>query len=181
MRMKFGPLVLVPIVALAVLALAGTGWATRRAPQHPSVVFGGGHIGPGCSTTNFCPTLPRDFSLVGRLGRHGTNALGEIVYGRNGSGNPTQFVVDVRCVAVSGNRAVLGGVIRTNGGGFAIWVIDNGVPGSSVLDQASYAQADELGSSIWPAGFPHRCPSPEGDAFGGGFFGIANGDVTVHG
>jgi hypothetical protein len=86
----------------------------------------------------------------------------------------------VECIATSGGRAVLGGVDPTNGQGFAIWVIDDGVLGSPVRDQASFAQVDTLDSGIWPTGFPQTCPSPDGDAFGGGFFDLT-GDVTVHG
>jgi hypothetical protein len=180
MRMSFRfPLLVVTAVVFAVLLLAGAGWARKGHAGHVTV-FGGAHIGPGCSTTSFCPGLPRDFSLSGhRRGNAGTS-VGEIVYGRNGSGAPTQILVDVKCVAASGTHAVLGGVIRSSGAGFAIWVIDNGVPGSALSDQASYAQVDPLDSSIWPAGFPRACPAPDGDAFGAGFFDVVNGDVTVH-
>ena len=178
MHRRFRSLLVVgAIAALAALLLTGAGQATRgRAHVQAAVVFGGGEIGPGCSTTGFCPSMPRDFSLnAAGLGGAG---VGEIVYGRNGSGTPTPFRVAVKCLAASGGRAVLGGV-AANGLGFAIWVIDNGVPGSSTRDQASYAQVDTLDSPIWPAGFPRMCPSPVGDAFGGGYFDLV-GDVTVH-
>src|SRR5262245_42538398 len=93
----------------------GCSWQAWGRAAQAAVASGGGESGPACSTTGFCPPLPRDFSLhaVGLSGA----GVGEVVYGRNGSGTPTQLRVVVTCVATSAGHAVLGGVVPSTGGG----------------------------------------------------------------
>ena len=164
-----------------------TGGSPLRAP----FVAGGGEMGPGTSTSGFSASLPRDFSIAAFQRRDAAGALGILRYGRNGAPTGSTIAIDLRCISVDGNRAVVGGIRRGSAPaeGWAIVLVDNGPPGGPA-DQVSYAQAEPLapdrqtpGFPGWPSGFPNVCPSPtEGpgaDAYGAGFFDLHGGDVIV--
>ncbi len=120
--------------AAAALAAAGAAYSshTGEAPARSDAVWGGGHfVNPA--------GVPRDLSVLGvRGGRRGAD--GSLIFGTNGV--VTINRTEVTCLAVNGNKAVVGGIIReTNTGAFVgsanvMYYIDNGGPGSSARDRS---------------------------------------------
>jgi hypothetical protein len=143
-------------------------------PDDPFVA-GGGRLGPGTFPSGF--TIPaRDFSVDAHVKKQGENVYGFLTTGRNGIGS---VQTDVTCVSIDGNRAVVGGIKRTTGGGRVVFLIDNGPPSSTVRDQSSAWFVDPLDAEGWPDGFPYVCPTPDSAINGTGYLDIHSGDIVV--
>lgn len=165
--------------ALAALAVAGAAYSAQsgQRPTSRDAVWGGGHFVNAAG-------VPRDFSVLGIKGGL-SGADGSLIFGTNGA--VTINRTDVTCVAVRGNKAVVGGIISETGTGdfvgFAnlVYYIDNGGPGSSSRDRFSpilILEPEEV-SELMPPGFPHVCPEPtilEGFSYGD----LLEGDIVVH-
>ena len=158
--------ILVGAAAMAVVAAAtSSGAGGNGGPR--DAVWGGGHADVSVG--------PRDFSINVEQGRFG-NADGSFVYGRNG----VITVVDAEpaCIAVSGNRVVIGG--QSGGLGFVWYAVDNGKPGSATRDQITAVQLlDENDVAQMPAGFPKVCPSPDAPFGGVPYADVTGGDIVV--
>jgi hypothetical protein len=179
------------LAALGVLALVPAGLAYSSVGQGPKAlsltaahVYGGGQFGPGTFPgTGLTFDNPRDISLDAH--KIGGVAGGHVYYGRNGGA--LLLGVDVKCLAVKGNQAAIGGIVRETGdgqgvgNGFVMFLVDNGSPHSLTRDQSSAAFIDPLSASEWPAGFPYVCPAPDGLFNEPGYLDLHSGDVVVSG
>jgi hypothetical protein len=144
---------------VAVFAGAGIAYAATSGgglPGGEPAVWGGGHA---------APIGDRDFSIVA------TPDGGEFIWGQYGLESPF-LVGDVTCVKVSGNHAVIGGILRESsayGGAYVgypfIWfVIDNGKLAATAPDQVSPSYIVEKSdiANHWSGltqAFPYVCPS----------------------
>src|SRR5262245_44902834 len=106
------------LAALAVLVLvpAGIAYSAVGQPKVLSLtaahVYGVGQFGPGTFPDgNLVFDNPRDFSLDAH--KLGGVAGGHVYYGRNGGA--LLLGVDVKCLAVKGNQAAIGGIVRETG------------------------------------------------------------------
>jgi hypothetical protein len=181
--------VVLALLALASLVSAGIAYSAigQRTPmQHlPAAhVYGGGQFGPGTFPNgNLTFANPRDFSVDAH--KIGTLVTGHVYYGRNGG--LLLLGVDVKCLAVKGNTAAIGGIVRETGDGqdvghgFVMFLKDNGSPNSPTRDQSSAAFVDPLEVPGWPAGFPYVCPAPDGPFNTVGWLDVHSGDVVVRG
>lgn len=163
-------LIVVGACAMAVVGVATSSGAGGGAGPRDAV-WGGGHFEGTIGDLTFI----RDFSVNVEQGRFG-NADGSLVYGRNGFNGSVNAP---SCIAVSGNRAVIGGV---NQAGFKyLWyAIDNGTPASAVRDAATpvlQLEPDEVAQM--PEGFPKVCPSPDQIIGNAPAFEISHGDIVV--
>jgi hypothetical protein len=182
--------VVLALLAVASLVSAGIAYSAigerTLLQQFPTAhVYGGGELGPGTfSNGNFTIARPRDLSVDAH--RIGPVVKGHVYYGVNETG-VLMLGGDVKCLAVSGNRAAVGGVIREStdpasiGYGFVIFLTDNGSPASPTRDRSSAALVDPLSASGWPAGFPRVCPAPDGPFNAVGWLDVHSGDVVVQG
>jgi hypothetical protein len=147
------------LLGLIVAVMAGAGMALSATsgggmPGGPAI-WGGGHA---------TPLGDRDFSIAANHGR------GTFLYGVYGLGTPV-VGGNVTCLNVSGNYAVIGGIIREAhyapdfiGTPFLWYAVDNGGPSSSTRDQISasylgWVSKADLAAAGLPKGFPHVCPS----------------------
>jgi hypothetical protein len=182
------PLKLAVLVVFAVVALAGAALAySSEAPNAQLVsqdrVYGGGGTDPGCFVPDidFCRTGSTNFSIDAHATSTDQAAHGDHVSGAGQS--------QVTCLAVHGNKAVVGGVSVSSpdpsrvGWLFAIFYVDGGTPVSGELDLESPRYSGPADPSAWPPGFPYVCPSPDTGApdFGliPSFLPIARGDIVV--
>lgn len=174
--------VLVLLAGVAALVGAGYAWSSH-APESSDprdAVWGGGRFDvdlPGFGVF-------RDLSVMAKEGRF-EGADGSFVYGRNGLGMTR---VEISCINVEGNRAVIAGRIRDTGdptfvGGYATWWLsDNGGTASPTRDRASLLYIDLEGAdlSAYPAGFPKVCPSATTPPYEVQSFELKYGDLVVH-
>ena len=172
-------LLLVVLIAAA-LAPAGIAYPSPSSASDVTHVYGGGRFGPGCfdGPDPFCFPKPRDFSLDAH--RAGRVVTGTLTYGLS-----IFWRGQITCTTVAGNRAAIGGIIRSAsdpssvGSSFVIFFIDNGLLASSTLDRAS--ALDLLGPEDTfpgePRGFPYVCPSSADSWFG--YQDLNGGDVVV--
>jgi hypothetical protein len=125
-------------------------------------LYGGGQVGAGCYLPDFgvCLDAPRYYAVDGHAQGDGSEAVGNSNFGipdvRDGRRSIT-------CLAVEGNKAVIGGIIESGvftGLWYAQFFVDNGAPGTGTRDQAGPTILDPPGAPGWPAGFPYTCPSP---------------------
>jgi hypothetical protein len=178
------------LVLLAVIgALIGSGAAysslSEGGPSDDPFVVGGGRFGPGCFDLNqsFCFPAPRDLSVDAHLEKDGTKVSGVVYYGNNDGVQRVR--IDVTCLAVAGNRAAIGGIVRDHsspefvGWGALLFLIDNGQPGLPSRDRSSPLFVDSLTSTGWPAGFPYTCPAPDSTINNIGFQALHSGDIVV--
>jgi hypothetical protein len=160
---------------------AGVAWSSH-APESTDPrdgAWGGGRF-------EFVPGgLYRDFSLSATEGRFG-GADGTFVYGRNGVGLTSRL--EVQCVNVSGNRAVVAGTIRESSNASFVgltassWLIDNGDTTSTTRDQESgiFINNPE-DEAAFPDGYPRVCPSATEAPWGAvQFLDVTWGDLVVH-
>lgn len=163
--------ILVGAAAMAVIAAAASFGAGGSAAGPHDAIWGGGHadvfVGGGIE-------VPRDVSVNVEQGRFG-GADGSFVYGRNG----LSTIVDAEptCIAVSGNRAVIGGL--SNGEPFVWYAVDNGKPGGAVRDQVSAVLLLGPGDVAQIPGFPNACPSPDTPVGGFEYRDLVGGDLVV--
>lgn len=157
------------LVFFALIVAAVLGASAAYSASSPSAklqkqdrVYGGGQVGAGCYLPDFgiCFDTPRYFSVDSHAESDGRRAVGNSNYGipdvRDGGRNIT-------CLAVEGNKALIGGVIESgpnSGFWYAQFFVDNGMPGTGSRDLASPTIFDPAGASTWPARFPNVCPSP---------------------
>jgi hypothetical protein len=164
--------VLFAAVAVGALASATAAYSTFAGggPSPDPFVAGGGLL--------TAPLTTRDFSVDSHIEKRGSVVYGTLRYGRNGNAMESPNDVDVTCVGIEGNRAIVGGVQRANPTeGWAIFLVDNGPPGGTT-DQASFAFVDPVGTL---PGFPASCPSfADGISFyDASLFDVTAGDVIV--
>lgn len=178
------------LVVLALIgALIGSGAAysslSAGGPSDEPFVVGGGRFGPGCFDLNqaFCFAAPRDLSVDAHLEKNGTKVTGVVYYGNNDGAQRVR--IDVTCLAVDGNRAAIGGIVRDHsspefvGGSALLFLRDNGQPGLASRDRSSPLFVDVPTSTGWPAGFPYTCPAPDSTINNIGFQALHSGDVAV--
>jgi hypothetical protein len=179
--------VLAMLGVVGALIGAGAAYSSQSAggPPDDPFVAGGGRFGPGCFDLNqsFCFALPRDLSVDAHLEKDGTKVTGVVYYGNNDGVQRVR--VDVTCLAVVGNRAAIGGIVRDHsspefvGFGALLFLRDVGQPGRPSRDRSSPLFVDTLTSPDWPAGFPYTCPGPDSTINNIGFQVIHSGDVIV--
>jgi hypothetical protein len=162
-------LVFVGACAMAVVSVAASSGAGGAGPR--DAVWGGGHFEGTIASVTFI----RDFSVIVEQGRFG-GGDGTFVYGRNG------FFGSVNtpsCIAVSGNRAVIGG--KSQAGQAYLWyAVDNGTPASAVRDAVTPLLLLEPGElAQMPTGFPKVCPSPDSVIGGAPYFDLTGGDIVI--
>jgi hypothetical protein len=173
--MKKRVLLLAAIVAL--IAGAGIAYAAGSGgglPGGEPAVWGGGHF----YFTQYDVT--RDFSIVA------TPDGGKWIYGIDGSG--PRIVGAVKCMRVSGNNAVIGGIIREapyspeNVGLTFLWyVTDNGMLGATALDQTSagYVSPESEGFGGTTKYFPYVCPPFSAKPGDTPMYDLTGGDIVV--
>ena len=168
--------VVLALIFVAGLAGMGSALSARRSggPAKGDYAVGGGRFGPGCFTGGVCFAKPRDFSVDAHADRKDKHVSGRLFYGNNEGA--LSVAVDVTCLRLSGNRAVVGGIDQF-GNGATMFLIDNGPPGPGARDLASPLDVDTLDAPQWPAGFPYVCPSLDGNA--AGYQEVHSGDVQV--
>ena len=171
----------VAFVALAVaapFAIAGPG-PSNGPPQDR--VYGGGTIPVGSCTdgsTPFCTGVTREFSMLAVSDPRGQGAYGTITFGNPEVAHGVNLVVRVKCLAVRGNVAEVGGVIvqaldpTAVGGQMELFIRDSGQPGAVARDGVS--------PIFLPPTFDEaNCRNVSSDAFGAGYFTLTYGDVAV--
>jgi hypothetical protein len=153
------------VIAAVALAAAAVGYAGSGSTGLPSgnAVFGGGHF-------LFFDTSDRDFSLSATKGLTGTAAKGTLIYSSG------QTIVQITCMNISGNDAVVGGIVRSSttemvGTFDYIMLEDNSLPGSGGTPDAF--------SGLWVTSLKGKQPCPAFDA-SQPFFALTGGDVLVH-
>ena len=185
MRALVGLLVLAGSIVM--LGLTATGFAGgsdsaaqaqyggQGGPSDDPFVGGGGQIGPGTFPGGF--SIPsRDFSVDAHLEKKGTKVTGLYISGRNGI---TAQQMNITCISIEGNQAVVGGIDVGTGIGRVNFLIDNGPPSSPVRDQLSPNFTDPLDSPNWPSGFPFVCPTPSGGFNQEGYLDVHSGDIVI--
>lgn len=174
----------VAVVALTtvVAVAAGVGLAGPSARPQDSLYGGGRHAGGGACTDGtipFCPPNSREFSVDAHANAAGRGASGTLEYGVPETGN-VLVSGDVTCLAVDGDRAVIGGRVNegpSTGSGFTMQFEDRGRPGSATRDRVSPVFL--LAPEEEPPGFPRTCPPFDDDVGDVGFFSQTYGDVAV--
>lgn len=181
---------LILIAVVAALVGAKAAWSAIFVgvdlPGLKSVV-GGIHRDTGAcfylldGTQTFCAARAVDESVDA----HGFGvgpATGTLLSGTNGDTNG--FRVRITCMTVVGNRAVVGGLIKSDpgnpvfvGDAALFYVIDNGDPGNNPTpDKVS---ANEVYTpDQFPAGFPRNCGAPVSTFTG--YTTVFDGDVSIH-
>jgi hypothetical protein len=158
-------------LALVSFAQSTTGPNAQLANQDRA--YGGG---------TYTPSNTRNFAID-------AHAVGAAAYGNVEYATPaTLREEEVTCLTVSGNKAILGGVITeatdpTFVGLLWLWVVqDNGSPISGTPDTAPFQDLAPAGDPSWPAGFPQVCPSLDVsiNLVGNVFFPLIGGDIVVH-
>jgi hypothetical protein len=157
--------------AMAAIAVATSLGAGRSAAGPRDAGWGGGHADVFVGIT-----VPRDFSLNVEQGRFG-GADGSFVYGRNG----VSTIVDAvpTCMAVSGNRAVIGG--QSGGFPFVWYAVDNGKTESGTRDQITPVLLldDPNDVAQMPTGFPNVCPPPDTPFNAAPYADVTGGDIVI--
>lgn len=164
------------ILALIVgIGIAYAASSERGLPGGERAVWGGGHADIFAG---------REFSIVA------TPDGGEFLYGKAGSAIPA-IGGDVTCVRVSGNHAVIGGIIRENGvsGTYVGWpflwyVTDNGKLAATTPDQVSAGYIVDPPSIAEKWGgltrsFPYVCPPFSDLPTSEPLYDLTGGDIVV--
>jgi hypothetical protein len=172
-----GGLLLAAVVCAGV-AYSGASPSAKLAKQDR--VWGGGHIPAGCAINNpdACIPIGRNFAVDAHAEADGSEAVG------NSSSNAATSRT-VTCEQVSGNAAVVGGVITagpTTGAGYAQYFVDRGTtsPTTPQHDLASLIITEALDDPTWPIGFPFVCPPAVGTStLPALYIEMDYGDITV--
>jgi hypothetical protein len=173
---------------LALTALAAVGGvayssSNPSAPAGQDRVYGGGKAGPplDCFPESFCISQTRDFSLD----VHATPA-GQALIGDLSDSRPAGPIdrAEVTCVIVDGDKAAVGGLIRSGAAGliglpFIAYLVDNGPPSSPVDDLYSRPFILTPGETFpgEPADFPKTCPASADSFFG--YLDVHGGDIRI--
>jgi hypothetical protein len=166
-------------VAAVVVSAAAAGSSSGNGPVQARV-YGGGQIPVGsCSdgSTQFCSGVTREFSILAISDPNEDVTYGTVTIGNIEHGGPV-YVVHVKCLAVGGDLAEIGGVVVDSadptqvGDTLHLFVRDSGQPGAAARDGVSPLFVDP------PQGKP-TCRDLSSDAFGNGYFTLAYGDVAV--
>jgi hypothetical protein len=177
------PALIIGLLALAVAALAYSSTGPNAQLVAQDRLYGGGGTDPGCFVPDigFCRTVETNFAIDAHSTGSGQAAYGDVVQAASHN--------EVRCLAVDGNNAVVGGVIVSSpdpsrvGWLFLIFYVDNGTDAFGG-DLVSPTYAGPPDPSGWPAGFPNVCPSPDTGApdFGliRSFLPLSRGDIVIH-
>src|SRR6266516_207365 len=149
--------------ALVTLALASpAAAATLSGAKGTGVMSAGCPIDPVASDV-VCPQYRSAFSLyaaqVGTAKPTGYYKQRSLVPGHT----QTTWRGTVKCLAVAGNTAVVGGVLTwpgiLAGVPFVEYVVDNGASGDLISDLGLFPFGDP-DLALLPPGFPTVCPSP---------------------
>ena len=151
------------LLALVCVGVAYSAASPSAKLQKQDRLYGGGQFGPGCFTPDFCIATARNFAVDAHAQGDDSAGRGNSTYG--GTGGALEQYRSVTCLRVEGNRAVIGGVVKSGsdaGFWYAQYFVDRGGPaaGSSSRDLASPSFQDSPDASGWPDGFPYNCPSP---------------------
>lgn len=173
------------LLAAAVVAVAGalvsvaTAGSAGNGPVQTRV-YGGGRIPVGSCTdgsAQFCSQITREFSILAVSDPQEGVTYGTVTLGNVEHGGPV-YVMHVRCLAVSGNLAEIGGIVVDSpdpsqiGDTLHLFVRNSGEPGAAARDGVSPLFIDP------PQARP-TCRDLSSDAFGNGYFTLAYGDVAV--
>ena len=140
-------------VAIAVLASAGIAWSSGVLGGGPAQirVYGGGQVS----------AIGRTISIDANANPQGLEAYGTFRY----AATPPGFVGHITCLTMSGNSALVGGVLSQPdafaGSDFLYAVTDNGPPGSGADEAGFIDVTPELDAPPYPglpANFPQTCP-----------------------
>jgi len=162
---------------LVSVATAGSG--SGNGPVQTRV-YGGGRIPAGSCTdgsSQFCSPVSREFSILAVSDPQEDVTYGTVTLGNTEHGGPV-FVMRVKCLAVAGNLAEIGGTVLDSadasqvGDTLHLFVRDSGQPGTAARDGVSPLFIDP------PQGKP-TCRDLSSGAFGYGYFPLAYGDVAV--
>ena len=172
------------VAVVAGLVAAGTASAVL-----PTVQVRGG-TEPGCpidaaSPYSACQQLPHRFAYWASPIGVGQGAKGVFLEQPLLNGVPTTTRRGaVRCLNVVGNTAVIGGIftapLYAYGIPFAMYVVDNGPPGSATPDLEGELGAFPPGDPDWiflPPSFPKACPAPTPSIYG--YLPFSSGDAIV--
>jgi hypothetical protein len=172
------------VVAISALALAAS--AVGALPKVQAL----GMTQPGCpidavSPYAICLQLPHRFTYWATPTGVGQRAKGLFLEQPLLNGLPTTTRRGVvRCLNVVGNAAVIGGrftaPLSLYGLPFAMYVVDNGPPGSATPDLEGELGAFPPGDPDWiflPASFPKACPAPTPSIYG--YLPFSSGDAIV--
>ena len=174
------------LLAAAVVAVAGVFVSVATAGPESgngpvqARVYGGGRIPVGSCTdgvNQFCSGVTREFSIFAVSDPEEDVTYGTVTLGNIEHGGPV-YVMHVKCLAVAGNLAEIGGTIVDSadpsavGDTLHLFVRDSGQPGTAARDGVSPLFIDP------PQGKP-TCRDLSTDAFGYGDFTLAYGDVAV--
>jgi hypothetical protein len=178
-------------VALPLLpALAAVVLAASAEAALPKLQVAGRYE-PGCSIGAiapggpFCSQLPHRFRYWANPTGVGQRAKGSFAEQPLRNRVPTTTRIgSVRCLSVSGNAAVIGGVLvspaSVAGIPFVTYAVDNGPPGSATPDLEGLLGAFPPGDPDWiflPVGFPNACPSPTAPLYG--YLPLSQGDAII--
>jgi hypothetical protein len=175
---------------LIISALAAVLLAARAQAALPQVQVKG-YTDPGCAIDaiappgSFCIPVATRFAYWATPTGVGQRAKGLFLEQALPNGAPTTPHRGlVKCLSVSGNAAVIGGIftapLSAAGIPFVEYTVDNGPPGSATPDLEGLLGAFPPGDPDWvflPAGFPKACPSPTAPIYG--YLPLSQGDAIV--
>jgi hypothetical protein len=178
----------VALLVLSALTAVLLAASAKAAPPQVQVM---GRYEPGCSIDAiapggpFCQALPHRFRYWATPTGVGQRAKGLFTQQPLRDGAPTTTIIgSVRCLNVSGNAAVIGGVFVSPasfaGIPFIVYTVDNGPPGSPTPDLEGLLGAFPPGDPDWvflPVGFPNACPSATAPIYG--YLPLSEGDAIV--
>jgi len=168
------------IAVAAVMVSAATAGSNSGSGPAQTRVYGGGRVPVGSCTdgsTQFCAGVTREYSIFAVSDPQEDVTYGTVTIGNVEHGGPV-YDVRVRCLAVSGNQAEIGGIVTYSadpteiGDTLHLFVRDSGEPGAAARDGVSPLFIDP------PRGKP-TCTDLSTDGFGYGYFALAYGDFAV--
>lgn len=160
------------LLVVAALTAAGITYATTAPSGLPrqDVVFGGGKFD---FPDPAAPIRVRNFGLTAR--RDGKRGEGTLQYLR--------FLVEVTCVRIDGNAAVIGGIERSFAGQAvdpvpaAMYLVDNGPPVGDNVGGDTVSPLMLFGPDEDHGGLPKTCPAADASQATQLLYA---GDITVH-
>lgn len=151
--------------ALTVAGVAHSSATPDGLPKHDAV-FGGGKF-------DFPSGGVRNFSLTSR--RDGERGEGTLQY--------QQFRIEVTCVRIDGNAAVIGGILRSSpdgsnlGAPASMYLVDNGSPVGQNVGGDMVSPVQLFGPGEDAGALPTTCPAVDASQATQLLYA---GDVTVH-
>ena len=153
--------------AVLLLALAALALPPLAGASTPSVARGAGILDAGCpldplSASVYCPQYQIWFSLQAKSGTYAPSGLFRTRWLVPGKAT-TIYRGRVRCLTVSGNAVVVGGLLAgpaaLAGVPFVEYAVDNGATGDLVSDLGIFPFEDP-DLVFLPVDFPSTCPTP---------------------